>query len=650
MAGTDPLSPAHLAVLLAASRDGVLALDGEGRCTYVNPAAARLLGRPPERCLGCPPFEALPGPAGPAWEARFRAALAAGGPAHFEARRGPPDAWYEASIAPDAEGGAVVTLRDVTERALARREAAALAERVRRQEGLLGTVSNAVPALIAYVGVDERYHFVNAVYEAWFERPASAIVGKTVREVLGDAAYEVLKPRLAAAFAGEIVRFTTELKYATGLVRWVEATYTPHVGPDGAVLGIVSLALDVGDRKRAEAEREALLAGAEEARRVAEAAGRAKDEFLSTLSHELRTPLNAILGWANLLRTGAVSEAQRARALETVERNARVQARLIDDLLDLSRIVQGKLVLSVGPLEMVRVVEAALEALRPAAEAKGVRLQPVLDSHATVVGDEGRLQQIVWNLLSNAVKFTPRGGRVQVRLRREQSYVEVAVADTGRGIEPEFLPHVFDRFRQADGGTARQYGGLGLGLAIVRSLVELHGGTVEAKSDGPGRGATFVVRLPTAPLRADRAPATEAPAGGAGPQPFDCPPELRGLRVLVVDDESDTRDLLAYLLGQCGAEVTAAPGAAEALELVRRGRFDAIVSDVGMPGDDGYALLRRVRALPAAEGGRTPALALTAYARSEDRTAALRAGFQLHVAKPVEASELLAALAALIAR
>ena len=388
---------------------------------------------------------------------------------------------------------------------------------------------------------------------------------------------------------------------------------------------------------------------AETARAQAESANRMKDQFLSTVSHELRTPLNAMLGWATLLRGGKLDPERRAHALETIERNARVQVRLIEDLLDLGRILQGKFQLAVGPVEVVRVVEAAIDSVRPAADAKGVRLQRTLDSHATIVGDAERLQQIAWNLLSNAIKFTQRGGRVLVTVRRAPSYVELAVADTGEGIAPEFLPHVFEPFRQADGAISRRTGGLGLGLSIVRSLVELHGGTVSAASDGVGLGATFTVRLPMAPVRAATrevvAQASEPPAGAA----FECPPALAGLRVLVVDDEKDTRELLTLVLEQCDAVVTTAAGAGEALARLESDRFDVLVSDVGMPDEDGLSMIRRIRQLPADRGGRLPALALTAYARGEDRAQALRAGFNIHLAKPVDPSELVLVIAAMIA-
>jgi signal transduction histidine kinase/DNA-binding response OmpR family regulator len=431
--------------------------------------------------------------------------------------------------------------------------------------------------------------------------------------------------------------------------------YAPLRDTDGNIEGVLLSAFDVTAQvaARNEVERSfALLkeAMAERARAFDEAqrANLAKDEFLATMSHELRTPLNAIVGWSTLLRSGTVSKEQLPRALETIERNARIQSRLIEDMLDLARIEQGKLVLSVGPTEMVRVVDAALESVRPAAAAKGIRLQPVLDSHATIVGDADRLQQVVWNLVSNAIKFTAKGGRVHVRLRREQSYVELVVADDGQGIDAEFLPHVFDRFRQADSKISRKVGGLGLGLAIVRSIVELHGGTVKAESDGVGLGATLTVRLPMAPLRVDPSISANAREAAVPAPTFECPPALAGLQVLVVDDEPETRELLRYVLEQCDSRVTLAENAREALAALSAGTFDVLVSDIGMPDIDGYALIRGIRALPTDTASRVPAIALTAYARSEDRTAALRAGFDMHLTKPIEPSELLVVIATLV--
>ncbi|HYP53930.1 MAG TPA: ATP-binding protein, partial [Pyrinomonadaceae bacterium] len=380
----------------------------------------------------------------------------------------------------------------------------------------------------------------------------------------------------------------------------------------------------------------------------AQRANRLKDEFLATVSHELRTPLTAILGWAHMLRRDIGDETTRQHALEVIERNAYAQKQLIEDILEVSRIVTGKVRVEVRPVELVPVVEAAREAVQPAAEAKGITLESSYDVEAaSVLGDPDRLQQIVWNLLTNAVKFTPEGGRVSIRVSRAGAAAEVAVSDTGEGIAPEFLPHVFERFRQADMGTTRRHGGLGLGLSIVRHLVEMHGGSVRAESEGAGRGATFTLRLPLRgadEFTPPREPATQSATHGESPaRPSG---SLAGLRLLVVEDEPDTLDLLRISLSGYGAEVTTAASAAEALEALGRARPDVLVSDVGMPGEDGYELLRRVRALGAGRGGDVIAVALTAYAREEDRALALDAGFQEHVPKPVEPS----ALAKLISR
>jgi PAS domain S-box-containing protein len=404
--------------------------------------------------------------------------------------------------------------------------------------------------------------------------------------------------------------------------------------------------------RRAREEAEQSAAEKERLYREAQESSRLKDEFLATVSHELRTPLTAILGWAHMLRTGQYAGDSALKAFETIERNARAQSQLIDDLLDVSRIVTGKLRIDVRPLDPNSFIESAIEAVRPAAEAKGVRLQKIMDTGTvSVSGDPVRLQQVVWNLLSNAVKFTRRGGKVQVRMERVNSHVEIVVSDTGAGISPDFLPHVFDRFRQADMGTTRRHGGMGLGLAIVRHLVELHGGTVRAESAGEGQGSTFTVLLPVAPVYQ---PAVEGervhPAARDTMPSFECAERLDGLKVLVVDDEPDTRELLKAGLGQCGAEVTAASSAAEALAAISAGAPDLLISDIGMPDEDGYELIRRVRELPAEGGGKVPSIALTAYARTEDRLQALRAGYEMHVPKPVEMAELVAVAASLVRR
>jgi signal transduction histidine kinase/ActR/RegA family two-component response regulator len=416
---------------------------------------------------------------------------------------------------------------------------------------------------------------------------------------------------------------------------------------------IDELAKEIRQRQRAEEERAQLLVQEQKARAEAEKLNRLKDEFLSTVSHELRTPLNAILGWSQILRTSKVDEARMNRALETIERNARSQAQLIDDLLDISRIITGKIRLNVQTVQLLPVIEAAIDTVRPAADAKNIRLQAVLDPAAgPVLGDSERLQQIVWNLLSNAIKFTPKRGRVQVCLQRINSHVEIVVADTGQGISAEFLPYVFERFRQADSSITRSFGGLGLGLAIVRQLVELHGGTVHAESPGEGQGATFTVKLPLMAVGLIAIePERVHPAVG-GSFPFDCSPRLDGLKILIVDDDADIRDLLTYTLEVCGAEVMAAASADEAISALTAAStpMDILISDIGMPDEDGYALLRRVRALEPEHKGGIPAIALTAYARVQDRRAALLAGFQSHVAKPVEHAELIAVIANLAGR
>ncbi|MBD2094302.1 PAS domain-containing protein [Trichocoleus sp. FACHB-591] len=413
-------------------------------------------------------------------------------------------------------------------------------------------------------------------------------------------------------------------------------------------LAWVCFVLDLSESKKVEA---LLRQQTEELSR----ANRLKDEFLATVSHELRTPLNAMLGWSTMLRSRQLDEATTNRAIETIERNARAQNQLINDLLDVSRIITGKLRLNVRPVILVSVIEAAIDSIRPAAEAKDIRWQSILDPNAgPVSGDSDRLQQVFWNLLSNAVKFTPKGGRVQIRLERINSHIEVTVSDTGQGISPEFLPYVFERLQQADSTTTRAHGGLGLGLAIVRHLVELHGGSVDATSAGEGKGATFMVNLPITIFRPEPTDMERVHPTVSDTAPLLDTPRLDGLKVLIVDDEIDARELLAMLLRQRGAVTTTVASAREALSIIIQSAFDqkpdVLVSDIGMPSEDGYTLIRQVRALAPEQGGRIPAIALTAYARTEDRIKALASGFQSHVPKPVEPVEFITVLASLIDR
>jgi signal transduction histidine kinase/AmiR/NasT family two-component response regulator len=423
-------------------------------------------------------------------------------------------------------------------------------------------------------------------------------------------------------------------------------------------LGIgISISILSQARLSLEARRQQLLASerdarrtAENARRGAEDANRLKDEFLSTVSHELRTPLTAINGWAVMLRAGRLDAAQSERALETIVRSARSQNQIIDDLLDVSRIITGKMGLAIVPLNLGLVIKAAIETVRPAAEAKEIRLSAMIAPEAEAMsGDAERLQQVVWNLLSNAVKFAPNGGRVEVRLERADSHVEIVVADNGQGIKPEFLPYVFERFRQEDGGTSRQQSGLGLGLAIVRNIVELHGGTVHAASEGLGKGATFTVALPIAAARAVSAEELRDKAAGGRLAPEN-PSALAGVRALFVDDEADAREIITMMLTQGGAEVRTAVSATEALASCDEWRPDVLISDIGMPGEDGYTLMKKLRARESERGGHIPAIALTAYGRHEDRLRALSVGYEYHIPKPVEPAELLTVVASLTNR
>jgi PAS domain S-box-containing protein len=428
----------------------------------------------------------------------------------------------------------------------------------------------------------------------------------------------------------------------------------------GQVIGTITVIEDVTERVTREDRLMKLLAREQAAREEAEAANRAKDEFLATMSHELRTPVNAIYGWAQILRRLGDDPESLARGLAAIERNSKMQSRLIEDILDVSRIITGKFSLDARPVELVSLIEAALEAVRPAADAKRIQLQVALDPQAgPVSGDPQRLQQVIWNLLSNAIKFTAPDGRVTIRLERTGSHAEIKVTDTGQGISAEFLPFVFDRFRQADSTTARRHGGLGLGLAIVRHLVEMHGGTVQAVSAGEGQGATFIVRLPLlalrrSPPRSTERAATQTTMTEPAPSAVDAMKadndgiaRLSGIRVLIVDDEADAREMLSLMLRQYGAEVREAASAQESLMWLKEWRPNVLVSDVGMPDEDGYSLINRIRSLEPEQGRDIPAVALTGYAGAEDRSRLLAEGFQLHFPKPVEIAELASAIASL---
>ena len=421
---------------------------------------------------------------------------------------------------------------------------------------------------------------------------------------------------------------------------WAGITLTPIRDAKGTLRGFAKVTQDLTPRLRAD-QQQAQLLREQAAREEAEKTNRVKDEFLAILSHELRTPLNAIVGWAHLLRTSPeLGAPQVGRGLEAIERNANIQTQIVCDVLDVSRMTSGKVRINPRRIDPADVVTAAIDTVRPAADAKGIELRSSLPKATVFVyADPDRLQQVVWNLLQNAVKFTPAGGSVETRLARRDSHVDITIADTGAGIEPDFLPFMFDTFRQADSSASRRHGGLGLGLAIVKRLVELHGGQVEARSEGLGRGTTVTVRLPLMPLT--------GPACASAPEAARSAARLDGVTVLVVDDHADTRELVTMVLDQAGAAVLTASSAAEGLALLRERRPDVLLCDLEMPGESGYELMQKVRSLPADQGGLTPAVALTAYARDEDRVRTLSAGFQRHIAKPAQPDELTSAVAAL---
>jgi PAS domain S-box-containing protein len=533
------------------------------------------------------------------------------------------------------------------------------AEELRKSEDSYRRIVDLAEEGIWVVDAGGRTTYVNDRLTRMLGFPREELIGRPISDRVAGAR-EIVDEIWGRVEHGATVRHELRFRRKDGSLIWAHCACSPM--QNGVFSGAVVMLTDItaqkrdrATRERAEAERAALLAEAERARREAEAASRSKDEFLATLSHELRTPLTSIVGWTKMLRSGQLDEETASRAIETIDRNARLQTRLIADVLDLSRIVSGRLRLTLNPLELSPVLEAVLDIVRPVAEAKAITLRKVIDSYPCLVsGDADRLQQVVWNLLSNAIKFTPRGGSVELCLSCRANEAEIVVSDTGVGIGPELLPHVFERFRQGDASSTRSYGGLGLGLAIARHLVELHGGRIEAESAGLGRGTRFRVHLPRllesvaaarANLEMERRRREEADGVPAAPSAT-----LEGIRVLVVDDEPDARDLVATILEHNGAEVVRSDSAEQALDLVEAVHPDVLLSDLEMPGESGYSLIGKIRRLPPERGGRIPAAALTAYARQEDRTRALRAGFQMHVPKPLNPTELATIVASLAGR
>lgn len=480
--------------------------------------------------------------------------------------------------------------------------------------------------------LDEVFRIINEETRATVESPFSVIKRKGA--TVGLANHTLL-----------LARDGTEIP--------IEDSGAPIKDARGKIIGVIVVFHNVSERRRTEHEREQLFMREQQARSEAEAANRLKDEFLATVSHELRTPLTAIMGYAEMMHDDQLSPDETGHAVEIITRNARSQAKIIDEILDVSRIITGKFHLEMRPIQLAPIIQAVLDTLHPAAAAKAITITVALDSEAGLVaGDANRLQQVIWNLVSNAIKFTPQKGRVEIRLERVESHIEVKVSDDGVGISEQFVPFLFERFRQADASTTRAHGGLGLGLAIVRHLVELHGGTVRAESAGAGRGAVFTVRFPLTAMREEQSPDStlalngKAESGGDSRQT----PNLTGLRVLLVDDEPDSLEIISVMLKQYGAQVRPAASTADALEALIEWTPDVLISDLGMPDEDGFALIGQVRTLTPEQGGNIPAAALTAYVSEDDSLRALAAGYHTHIAKPVEPITLAAAVADLAKR
>jgi len=540
--------------------------------------------------------------------------------------------------------GASKIARDITSRKR-------MEEALRESESRLRAVVEATPECVKIVSCDGSLLFMNPAGIQMIEaKSLEAVSGASVFDLIAPEHRDHWLDRHTSICKGEKHSWEFEVVGLRGTRRWMETHAVPLTLGDGTN-GMLAVTRDITSRKLAEVEREQLLEQERAARSEAERVGLIKDEFLANLSHELRTPLNAILGWAQILRRRNYEDKELVEGLAVIERNTRVQVQLIEDLLDMSRIISGKIRLDVQQVDLQDAIKSAVASVQHAADAKGIRLHTVLDPRAGPVrGDPARLQQCILNLLTNAIKFTSRDGKVQIALERINSHIEITVVDNGRGIKPEFLPHIFERFRQADSSTTRMFGGLGLGLSIVKHLVELHGGKITAHSDGEGKGATFRIELPLLIAHVpDHSSPREHPRTPNRAANLDAP-SLEGITVLAVDDEMDARNVVKRILEECGAKVITAGSAQEAFEMLPKASPDMIICDIGMPIEDGYQFIRRVRALPKDQGSRTPAAALTAFARAEDRTRALLAGFQTHVAKPVEPTELIAVVASLAAR
>jgi PAS domain S-box-containing protein len=533
----------------------------------------------------------------------------------------------------NAEGTLIATrgvLMDITQRKQAEAE-------LLQKNAILNVINEASPTPIFVKNRQGQIIYANPATLEVLDRPASEVIGAYDSDLYPNLedALKVMENDQRIMNSGE----TEVVEETPDGIRTFLGMKAPYRNELGEVVGLIGISNDITDRVQLERDRERILQQEQAAREAAEQANRIKDEFLAVLSHELRTPMNPILGWANLLQQGKLTPERTKEAIATIKRNAQLQVQLIDDLLDISRILSGKLTLNAVPVDLAGVIQSAIETVRLSSEAKAISIHTeLLPSFSPVMGDAGRLQQVVWNLLSNAIKFTPEQGEVTVTLTTVGTMARIEVRDTGKGIKPEFLPYVFESFRQEDGAITRRFGGLGLGLAIVRQIVELHGGRITVDSPGEGQGSTFTLQIPLALTATENF--IEPPAETASS-------DLSGVQILVVDDELDSLEFVVFVLEQAGAIVTAASSGATALEKIQQSVPDAIVSDIGMPQMDGYQLIKTIRSLDVEQGGRIPAIALTAYAGEFDQQQALQAGFRQHLSKPVEPEALIQAIGAL---
>jgi PAS domain S-box-containing protein len=645
--------------------ESVALFDQQERFVFVNRALLARLQKPREEVLGRCLWDLSPETLEDQLSGALRRVVATGKGERLEHYFGPWGAWFDTRLYPTTAGVYLIAVEIAAPKPITRRPARPRAMNQEEYERLASLFQQSPAAIGVVSAPDWVYEFSNAKNDELAGK--GALVGRNIFEAMPELVSQGFAHMLDLIYrTGETFDdFEVKLKVGSSQKErevYLNGAYQPIRNAAGNIDRIATFVHDVTEKVKArqriealaeelaarEAERDMLLERERLARAQAEQANRSKDDFLAMVSHELRTPLNAMLGWARMLSAGTLDPARQKRGLEVIERNAIAQAQLIEDLLDVSRIVHGKLRLEVSLIDFKQVVEAAIDSMRPAVESKGIQLNVVMEpSIGPLSGDAQRLQQVVWNLLSNAAKFTPKGGVIEVGLRRVDEHVELVVSDNGRGIAEGALPFVFDRFRQADASITRAYGGLGLGLSIAKHLAELHGGTIEAFSEGEGTGSRFKLTLcrDAGKPQAGKAKAKPAPPAPR-PSPSEVTNELAGLRILVVDDEPDARELTSTILSQVGATVVSASSASHALRLLDEQPLDLMLSDIGMPELDGYELIRRVRAL-ATPAGRIPAAALTAFARSDERRKAMLAGFQLHISKPVEPTELTAAVARL---